>query len=87
VLLIGVLSSSPKKSGAWMPLLFLGRISYGIYLWHLIALYTAETNFRFSPVLNLLGMLALTLALATASHYLVERPVMRWARQRATVDT
>lgn len=83
VLLIGVLSSSPKKSGAWSPFLFLGRISYGIYLWHLIALYTAETHFRFFPTGNLVGMVALTLTLATASHYLVERPVMRWARHRA----
>jgi len=61
---------------AWHPLHFLGTISYGIYLWHwpvIVYLNGARTGLSTWP-LDLLRI-ALTLVLATASYYLVERPI------------
>ncbi len=67
---------------AWKPLHFVGTISYGIYLWHwpvIVYLTAARTGLSTWP-LNLLRI-AVTLAVSTASYYLVERPI-RLARLR-----
>jgi hypothetical protein len=61
---------------AWGPLHFLGTISYGIYLWHwpvIVYLNGARTGLSTWP-LDLLRVV-ITLALSTASYYLVERPI------------
>ncbi len=61
---------------AWGPLHFIGTISYGIYLWHwpvIVYLNGSRTGLSTWP-LDLLRI-AMTLALATASYYLVERPI------------
>jgi hypothetical protein len=65
------------------PLVWLGRVSYGVYLWHwpLFGLLTADrTGLHGGPLLTL--RLAGTLALAAASYVLVERPIRtgRWPR-------
>jgi hypothetical protein len=65
---------------------FIGTISYGIYLWHwpvIVYLNGARTGLSAWP-LDLLRVAA-TLALSTASYYLVERPIRLahwkgWAR-------
>ncbi len=60
------------------PLRWLGTISYGIYLWHwpvLVYLSTARTGLV-GWQLDL-ARVAVTLAMATASFYLVERPLRR----------
>jgi len=70
---------------AWRPLHFVGTISYGIYLWHwpvIVYLNGARTGLSTWP-LNLLRI-AVTLAVSTASYYLVERPI-RLARPRGGV--
>jgi peptidoglycan/LPS O-acetylase OafA/YrhL len=70
---------------AWGPLHFLGTISYGIYLWHwpvIVYVSAARTGLSTWP-LDLLRVV-LTLALSTASYYLVERPV-RLARLQGWV--
>jgi hypothetical protein len=61
---------------AWKPLHFVGTISYGVYLWHwpvIVYLNGTRTGLSTWP-LNLLRI-AVTLALSTASYYLVERPI------------
>ena len=61
---------------AWHPLHFIGTISYGIYLWHwpvIVYLNGARTGLSTWP-LDLLRI-AVTLAVSTASYYLVERPI------------
>jgi peptidoglycan/LPS O-acetylase OafA/YrhL len=63
---------------AWGPLHFIGTISYGIYLWHwpvIVYLNGSRTGLSAWP-LDLLRV-AVTLAVSTASYYLVERPVRR----------
>ena len=70
---------------AWRPLHFVGTISYGIYLWHwpvIVYLNGARTGLSTWP-LNLLRI-AVTLAVSTASYYLVERPI-RLAKLRGGV--
>lgn len=65
---------------------FLGDISYGIFCYHLIVLGVLEkmmgyTIFTGGFFTLLLPTLAGTIAVATASYYLVERPIMRRGRR------
>jgi len=58
------------------PLRWVGTISYGIYLWHwpiIVYLSPARTGWA-EPWLDL-ARIGVTLVLATASYYLVERPI------------
>jgi peptidoglycan/LPS O-acetylase OafA/YrhL len=60
-------------------LLWLGLISYSFYLWQVtIGIELGFGNFQGSYLTVLLGTVALTLPLAAASYYLLERPLMRW---------
>ncbi|MCI0384727.1 acyltransferase [Streptomyces sp. CNQ085] len=58
---------------------FLGRISYGLYLWHIAIIYFWRGDLM--PRGSFLELIAVTLGgsivLATASYYLVEAPAMR----------
>jgi peptidoglycan/LPS O-acetylase OafA/YrhL len=54
------------------PLRWMGRISYGLYLW--------QQLFLAPPAEAFLTRVALTFAAATASYYLMERPLLRYAR-------
>jgi peptidoglycan/LPS O-acetylase OafA/YrhL len=79
------------------PLHFLGTISYGVYLWHwpvIVYLNGQRTGLSTWP-LDLLRI-AVTLAVSTASYYLVERPIRlarlhgwmkRWGAPLAGVAT
>jgi hypothetical protein len=67
---------------SWEPLRRLGLISYGIYLWHWPIfvvlrpdLIERETGLRPTGLALLALRLGLTLAVATASYLLVERPI------------
>lgn len=50
------------------PLIFLGTISYSLYIWQQLFKYSHDAGF---PVL---GALSLSLIIATISHYRIERP-------------
>ncbi len=66
-------------------LLWLGAISYGFYLWHepvIIALQRQGLDSSAGGVALGVVAFAITLALAAASWYLVERPVLRWGARR-----
>ena len=57
---------------------YLGRISYGTYLWHFplfIVLDGSRTHLAGYPLLVV--RIAVTLSVATASYYLVEQPIRR----------
>jgi peptidoglycan/LPS O-acetylase OafA/YrhL len=64
---------------AWRPLVWLGAISYGVYLWHwpmFLALNGERTGWSGSLLFAL--RCAATIAVATASWWLLEQPIRRW---------
>jgi peptidoglycan/LPS O-acetylase OafA/YrhL len=63
-----VVASPGARVLGWAPLRGLGRISYGVYLWHWPVLVLLDAP--------LAAQLAATLALALASWWVVERPVL-----------
>jgi peptidoglycan/LPS O-acetylase OafA/YrhL len=77
----------------WRPAVYLGKISYGLYVYHLLALTVvsgalggrAETPIRF--VVFWCGGLLLTVALASASYRWLETPFLRWKEKFAAVQS
>ena len=80
-LLLGAIELAPQARVARMlslpPLVALGRISYGVYLWHwpVIIALPLPPGGR-GDVLTQVERLAVTLAAATASFLVVERPAV-----------
>ncbi|MDA8371278.1 MAG: acyltransferase [Nocardiopsaceae bacterium] len=78
------------RNGAWLGTLlghrvsrFLGRISYGIFLWQFVVLYlwrdfTEQEIFTGSFWLDFVPVTAGTILLAAATHRWVEEPSRRW---------
>jgi peptidoglycan/LPS O-acetylase OafA/YrhL len=62
---------------AWAPLAYIGRISYGLYLYHLaiITLLAQETSLRFSVRMSL--EVLLPIAVAAVSYRMLETPFLR----------
>jgi peptidoglycan/LPS O-acetylase OafA/YrhL len=63
------------------PVVFLGRISYGLYLWHYPLLLVIRDKV---PNVILCGVIAAIASIitASASFWLIEAPVMRWRQRR-----
>ncbi len=57
---------------------FLGRICYGLYLWHIPIFVIMRIRFHAPPGQILWLGSALTVATATLSYYCLELPVLRW---------
>ncbi|SCF33638.1 acyltransferase family protein [Micromonospora mirobrigensis] len=65
---------------------WLGRVSYGLFLWHPFVLETiyvvdGRPEFTGDPLSTWLLTVAGGLVLAAASYYLIERPFQRWGGQ------
>lgn len=58
------------------PMVWIGTISYSLYLWQQLFLDRRQTSWPHAFPINI----ALAFCLATASYYLVERPILRWSR-------
>jgi len=74
-----------RKFLVWTPVAYIGLVSYGVYLWHQAIIgyvrenwlgQTIEFQGALLPVIVIAG--SLTVAIATLSYYLIERPVLRW---------
>ncbi len=68
---------------AWRPVVWVGRISYGLYLWHwpvYVFLSPARTGLS-GPALLILRF-AVTFAVAALSYYFVEMPIRRGSLTR-----
>ncbi len=74
---------------SWRPVVWIGTVSYGAYLWHYPVFLFLDGARTGRQGLALLAIrFATTFALAAASYYLVERPVMEgtfWRSVRAVV--
>lgn len=69
----------------WRPIAFVGLVSYGVYLWHQawlgkVAEWFSWGDFRGHMLERLVLAFALTVATATASYFVVERPALRLKR-------
>lgn len=79
-----------RRTAAW-----LGRISYGVFLWHMfvmaVALRIAGLQWGEGGVTAFLIALPLTTGVsvlfAWLSHQLIEQPVRRWSRRRSPSST
>ncbi len=76
---------APASLLAMRPVVWLGTVSYGIFLWHLPIIQWAIRELPDAPV-PVIGVISLsiTLVCATASWYLVERPLIALAHRRLT---
>jgi len=77
---------APARALAWRPLVGLGLISYGLYLWHWpVAVLLSRERTGLGPWPWTLLVVAASVALAVASKHAVEDPIRfraRWARGR-----
>ena len=63
---------------SWRPLVWIGSISYGLYLWHGVLFYWllyGQPISNFIPLVCLVS--ALSFLVAAASYYLIEKPFLR----------
>jgi peptidoglycan/LPS O-acetylase OafA/YrhL len=86
-LVIAAAAEGRGRSISWLrsrPLAYAGLVSYGIYLWHVpVILVLKERNALPVALLpRLLTVLAITVAIASVSWRLIERPVIEWAHGR-----
>jgi peptidoglycan/LPS O-acetylase OafA/YrhL len=62
---------------------WLGLVSYGIFLWHYaVALRLGVPGEHWSFLPLLLATVAITVPIAAASYYLLERPLLRFKYRR-----
>ncbi len=69
------------------PLLWLGELSYGIYLWHMPVLGVLARHLDVAPTAAshltlLVATLVGSVVMAGLTYVLVEQPVRRWSRRR-----
>ncbi len=64
------------------PMVWMGKVSYGLYLWHLpIDRFITNDRLNASTPVTQVVRLAMTLAVVTASFYLLEQPFLRLKRR------
>jgi peptidoglycan/LPS O-acetylase OafA/YrhL len=84
VLVWHLLTTSPgalHRALSWGPLVGVGRISYGLYLYHL-PIFQLVQRWQLGFVRTLSLEVGLTFALALVSWYGLEQPVQRWVARR-----
>lgn len=60
---------------SWRPLVLLGTISYGLYLWHWPVFLYVDQRLSISPLAATGVKVGVSLVLATASFFCLERPI------------
>jgi peptidoglycan/LPS O-acetylase OafA/YrhL len=72
----------PTIAWTWplRPVRYLGEVSYGIYLWHLLAIAICLSA-DLAPMPMLVATLGLTIAAAAASWHTFEKPILRVGRR------
>jgi peptidoglycan/LPS O-acetylase OafA/YrhL len=70
------------------PLVFLGKISYGLYLYHYVIGYIPDTVFSSltaNPAVLYIIKLLLLFSLAIASYLLIEKKLIQYSKTRLLV--
>ncbi len=69
------------------PLTYLGRISYGLYVWHLACILLLAMFGLMGPGSFMIGLYALPLSIVVASisYELLEKPFLRWKQRWAVI--
>ena len=71
--------SAVAKLLAWRPLVWLGAVSYGVYLWHWpVFLVLNGERTGWTGLALFAGRCIVTVVLAAVSWWLIEQPVRRW---------
>jgi peptidoglycan/LPS O-acetylase OafA/YrhL len=83
VLVIALVALDPRGPVAtvlaWRPMVWLGAISYGVYLWHWPIFLVLSGERTGWSGLSLFGVRCVaTLAVSTLSWWLIEQPIQRW---------
>jgi peptidoglycan/LPS O-acetylase OafA/YrhL len=87
--LLALLALATSRRASWLnrpKLVFLGTISYPLYLLHQNIGYVVMRAFDaggLEPHLGVLAALAVAVGLATALTFLIERPALRWIKSLA----
>ncbi len=71
---------------AWSPFTYLGKISYGLYVFHIPAIVLIGDHLKYAG-LNVLGSLLLTVLLASTSYHVLERPFLQLKRRFEIIPT
>ncbi|RVC71291.1 acyltransferase [Mesorhizobium sp. M00.F.Ca.ET.038.03.1.1] len=79
---LALYSSTVARKFRWAPLAYLGRISFGLYVFHLWAFTTAMTLTRMTSLhesyaTRWIAGMAFCIAVASLSYLLIERPILR----------
>jgi peptidoglycan/LPS O-acetylase OafA/YrhL len=91
-----LLAAVLRPIGSWLPgrigkiFIYLGRISYGLYVYHLLFLTLVEQNpakVSLTPVLRDAAALLLTIAAASLSYAVIESPFLRLKRRFTHIES
>ena len=70
---------APRKFLANGVVAWIGLVSYGVFLWHLAVMIRLDREFESMAYLPMLVVgFAISVAIAAASYYVVERPILRF---------
>lgn len=75
-----------QKLPEWSPLTCLGKISFGLYVFHIPVIALVGTRLRW-PAFNALCCLLFTVLLASVSYYVLEKPFLLVKRRFEVVST
>jgi peptidoglycan/LPS O-acetylase OafA/YrhL len=86
MIVLGVYRPAGQTTGffAWPPLVYLGRISYGLYVFHIAGQYVVVTHplLQDASLFVKMGLsLAISLVCASVSYALLERPFLKLKRR------
>lgn len=73
--------SASARALAVAPLRAIGRISYGLYLWHFPVFLVVRHRYDLGQPATVLAQFAVSFALAGLSFLCVERPALAWKRR------